>query len=132
MIMSVSTLTMGSGAATPVSLVNFSMLISRSCFNHISGSVYTILAAASMRRQRRIPPPLSDDIELAIGAVRRDAIVMEHAAIYGLVAAMHNPFRKCPRGARGLLQAVTGKPVAEQEIRNVPVRPDDRVLVEGI
>ena len=61
-----------------------------------------------------------------------DAAVEEGAEVEGAELAVEDPFGRAPAHRRRLLEAVAGKAVGEDEIGDFGVRPEDRVVVEGV
>src|SRR5262245_43883756 len=115
MIMSVSTLTIGRGAATPVSVVNLSMAF---CLSGLFAAVALHKAGPESKTEQ---PPASNHVELAIGAIFADALVAEGRAVDGAVAAMHDQFGDRAADRRRLLQAMSGKAVGEDEVSHLRV-----------
>ena len=97
--MSVSTLTIGRGAATPVNLVNLSIAYTRRfCSGRFSGFAL---------HQRMVDSKaLSDHIELTERPAFGDALIAEGRAVDRAVAAMRDQLGNRATDRRRLLQAV--------------------------
>src|SRR4029079_3528999 len=75
---------------------------------------------------------LSDHIALEKRRLLEDALEAEALEIDGAVLPMDDELSNGIAGSRPLLQAVAGKAIGEEEIRNLRMRPDDGILVEGV
>src|SRR5262245_1485487 len=134
MIISVSTLTSGMGAATPVSLVNLS--IERPVRLRIDLSPRFTQRCGEMQRvaggAEDAADDASDDVELAEWTPRLYSFVAESAAIHGAIGSVDDQFGKRLADGRPLLQAVAGKAIGEDEVGDPRVGPYDAVLIERV
>lgn len=77
-------------------------------------------------------PPVLDHIQFPERPPLRDALIPERRAIDRAIAAMHDELRQRLADRRRLLQAMAGKAVGEEEVVDLRMRPDHRVLVERV
>mmetsp|Transcript_24784 Transcript_24784/g.80915 ORF Transcript_24784/g.80915 Transcript_24784/m.80915 type:complete len:239 (+) Transcript_24784:137-853(+) len=80
----------------------------------------------------RVPLPASHDVLLEEGLAPRDAVKPEAGDVDGLVRAGGQQLGHGPPGPRRLLEPVAGEAVAEHEVVDVRVAPDDGILVERV